>query len=88
MASWSPWANPTYCWVVICKNKKFHKSENFMFGHRIPLGETDDFEPLPVSGPFIAQCDDCHAEHIYEPEEVLRISMELPEFFQTHPRFE
>jgi hypothetical protein len=59
-----------------------------MFGHRIPLAETDEFEPLPVSGPFIVQCDACGDEHTYEPAEVLRISMELPESFKTHPRFQ
>jgi len=58
-----------------------------MFGHRIPLAETDAFESVPVSGPFYARCDECAQEHPYEPEEVLRIEMELPEVLTTHPRF-
>jgi hypothetical protein len=58
-----PWENPNYCWVVICKNKKAHFREHLMFGHRIPLAETDASGPLPVSGPFLAQCDECGQEH-------------------------
>ena len=58
-----------------------------MFGHKIPLAETDAFEPVPVSGPFYVRCDECGVEHSYEPEEVMRIEMELPESFTTHPRF-
>jgi hypothetical protein len=34
------WDNPNYCWVVICKNEKAHRGANVMFGHKIPLGET------------------------------------------------
>jgi len=59
MGTWDPWANPNYYWVVICKNTKFHQDTNLMFGHKIPLGETDAFESLPVSGPFLAKCDEC-----------------------------
>jgi hypothetical protein len=39
------WENPSYCWVVIRKNTKAHRGTNLMFGHKIPLGETDTFEP-------------------------------------------
>ena len=46
MGSADPWSNATYFWVVICKNAKAHKSENVMFGHKIPLAETDAFEAL------------------------------------------
>jgi len=41
MSALDAWDNPTYCWVVVCKNIKFHKHENMMFGHKIPLAETD-----------------------------------------------
>jgi len=41
-----PWENSSYCWVVVCKNAKAHNSENMMFGHKIPLAETDSFEFL------------------------------------------
>jgi len=54
---------------------------NVMFGHKIPMGETDSFEPVPLSGPFLVQCDECGEEHSYEPEEVLRLEFELPESF-------
>src|SRR2546428_623318 len=72
MSSLDAWANPSYCWVVICKNA-------------IPLAETDPFEPLP-SGPFLVQCDECGEEHSYDPAEVLRLEFELPNGFTTHPR--
>ena len=45
MNSWSTWDNPSYCWIVICKNQRFHRRENTMFGHRVPVGETDAFSP-------------------------------------------
>jgi hypothetical protein len=83
----SAWENPNYCWVVICKNIKAHQETNVMIGHKIPLAETDAFESVPVSGPFYVQCDECGQEHSYEPADVLRIEMELPEAFTTHPRF-
>ena len=74
MAAWNPWENPNYYWVVICKNTKFHQHTNLMFGHKIPLGETDAFESLPVSGPFLVQCDECGGEFSYEPAEVSRVN--------------
>jgi len=83
----SVWENSNYCWVVICKNTKAHRETNVMFGHRIPLAETDSFEHVPVSGPFYVQCDECNQEHSYEPEEVMRVEMEIPESLTTHPRF-
>lgn len=82
-----PWANPSYCWVVICKNVTVHHSENMMFGHKIPVAETDAYESLPVSGPFLVQCDECAEEHSYEPAEVLRLEFEIPNGFVAHPRF-
>ncbi len=58
-----------------------------MFGHKIPLGETDAFESLPVSEPFVVRCDECGDERSYEPAEVLRLELALPESFTPHPRF-
>ena len=87
MGAWNPWENRTCCWVVICKNKKAHREANIMFGHKILLGETDSFEPVPVSGPFLVQCDECGEEQSYVPDEVLRLEVELPESFTPHPRF-
>ena len=58
-----------------------------MFGHKIPPAETDPFEPLPVSEPLSVQCDDCGEEQSYDPAEVLRLEIELPNGFITHPRF-
>jgi len=58
-----------------------------MSGHKIPLAETDAVESLPVSGPFLVECDDCGEEYSYEPADVLRLEFELPDGFVTHPRF-
>lgn len=80
-------ANPSYCWVVICKNAKAHRDTDVMFGHKIPLDETDAFESVPVSVPFVVQCDECGEQRTYEPAEVLRLELELPESFTPHPRF-
>ena len=71
MGAWNPWDNPSYCWVVICKNKKVHRETNVMFGHKIPLGETDSFESVPVSDSFVVRRDECGEEHSYEPADVL-----------------
>ena len=87
MGAWNPWESPSYCWVVICKNAKAHHKTNTMYGHKIPLGETDAFAAVPVSGFFLAKCDECGEQHSYEPAEVLRLELELPESFTPHPRF-
>jgi len=87
MGQWDPYENPSYCWVVICKNAKAHRGTNLMFGHKIPLAETDAFESLPVSGPFKAKCDECGHENSYKPEDVVRLEFQLPESFTPHPRF-
>ncbi len=63
-----------------------HYNANMMFGHKIPLVETDPFESLPVTGPFLVQCDECGQEHSYDPGEVLRIEMSTSETFTTHRR--
>jgi hypothetical protein len=88
MTSWSPWDQSNYCWVVICKNVKFHRHANVNSGHKIPLGETDAFTPPPViTGIFVALCDECGKEHSYGPEEVMRLELPRPESFTPHPLF-
>jgi hypothetical protein len=88
MGAWSPWENPTYYWVVICKNKRFHRHANLLYGHKIPLGETDAVSDAPaLGGAFVATCDECGEERSYEPEEVLRVELTLPESFAPHPLF-
>jgi hypothetical protein len=88
MGAWSSWDNPSYCWVVICKNVKSHRQVNLMYGHKIPLGETDAFAPLPeVTGTFTVRCDECGKEYSYGPEDVLRFEMGLPAEFSAHPLF-
>ena len=83
-----PWSDPNYCWVVICKNAKAHHEENLMFGHKIPLAETDAFEVLSVTGPILVRCDACGHEDMYEPSDIARLEFTVPEGFQTHPRFQ
>ena len=88
MGAWSHWENDNYCWVVICKNKKFHRHTNLLYGHKIPLGETDAVSPVPtVALAFSARCDECGEEHSYKPEEVLRVELNLPDSFTPHPLF-
>ena len=77
-----------YVWVVICKNHKLHRRQNLFFGHKIPLGETDAFMPPPALDSRIhVRCDDCGEEHAYQPREVMRIELELPDSFTPHSSF-
>jgi hypothetical protein len=80
------WDTSQYCWVVICKNRRFHDQGNLGFGHRIlPLGETDAITPRPaLSGPLAVRCDECGEEYSYEPAEVLRFEEGVPESFIPH----
>jgi hypothetical protein len=89
MGTWSAWDDPGYCWIVICKNKSFHRHTNLMFGHKIPLGETDAVSPMPavIIGPFRVACDECGKEYSFGPEEVLKVEMALPESFKACPLF-
>jgi hypothetical protein len=87
VASASPWDDPSYYWVVICKNKRFHHHANQWAGHKIVLGETDAITPLPEIGRSVqVQCDECGQEYSYKPKEVLRLELQHPEFV-THPLF-
>ena len=82
------WEDGQYCWVVVCKNSRFHRDTNVLYGHRIPLGKTDAFEPLPaLNGPVTIRCDECGKEYSYQPAEVLRFEQELPQDFAPHPLF-
>ncbi len=89
MASWSSWDNSeNYCWVVICKNNKFHNHQNFFSGHKIPLGETDAFSPPPtVDFLLTVKCDECGEEYTYDPADVVRFQMQLASDFKPHPLF-
>jgi hypothetical protein len=82
------WADSHYCWIVICKNGGFHRHTNLLFGHRIPLGETDAVSPRPaLAGSFKVQCDECGKEYPYEADDVLRFEQELPKTFTPHRLF-
>lgn len=88
MGSASPWDNPSYYWVVICKNTRFHHHANQWAGHKIVLAETDAIAPLPEIGKSIlVVCDECGQEHSYKPKEVLRLELPAAESFITHPLF-
>jgi hypothetical protein len=77
-----------YVWVVICKNQRFHRRQNLFFGHKIPLGEADPFLPPPALDNRIhVRCDDCGEEHAYQPTDVMRVELELPDSFTPHPFF-
>jgi hypothetical protein len=32
-------SSPDYCWIVVCKNSRFHRRQNRFCGHKILLGE-------------------------------------------------
>jgi hypothetical protein len=82
------WVDCNYCWVVVCKNHRFHHCPNAFNVHRIPLGETDAFASRPpIEKPFSAPCDECGKEYSYKPSEVLRYEMEVAPSFLPHPLF-
>jgi hypothetical protein len=81
-------ADANYYWVVICKNHNFHNQQNRFFGHKIPLGETDSYSPMPtLDGNFTVRCDECGREYSYKPSEVLRLSLEYRDYLVPHPLF-
>ena len=51
-----------------------------------PPREIDAFAPLPLSGPFVARCDDCGEGRSYRSEELLRLELNLSDFI-PHPLF-
>jgi len=89
MSTWSPWDDAfPFVWAVICKNHRFHNRQNFSSGHKIPLGETDEFTPPPtLDFRITVKCDECDEEHEYDPKEIVRFQMELPSDFRAHPLF-
>lgn len=88
MSAWSTWGEvEPYCWVVVCKNRKFHNQQNIYSGHKIPLSETDEFASPPDVGFFTVRCDECGSEQSYRPEDLMRFKMTLPPDFKTHPLF-
>src|SRR5579864_3369170 len=57
-----------YFWVVICKNHRFHHKGNLSYEHRIALGETDAFSPLPMlTEQLKVRCDNCGEEYSSRP---------------------
>lgn len=77
-----------YFWVVICKNRRYHKRQNLFFGHSIPLAETDAFLPPPaLTQPVNVRCDDCGEEYSYAAKDILRAEIEPPHPFTPHPLF-
>lgn len=77
-----------YYWVVLCKNHLYHNRQNRFFGHKILLGETDDFASRPrIEARFKVKCDDCGNEYFYQPDEVLRYETEPRDPFDAHPLF-
>ena len=83
-----PWDDPSYCWVVLCKNRWFHMRQNMFYRYRILIGETDAVSPPPaLHAPFSVTCDNCGREYHYKPSEVLRYEAEVPKAFKPHPLF-
>ena len=79
---------PDYFWVVTCKNDRFHRKENISYHHRILLGETDSYLPLPMLPvEFKVRCDSCGEEYSYSRREVLRAEVRVRETFIPHTLF-
>ena len=76
-----------YYWVVICKNHKFHEQQNIYSGHKIALGETDEFTPPPRIESFTAQCDECGIAQSYQSADLMRFQMPAIPDFRAHPLF-
>lgn len=77
-----------YFWVVICKNHRIHHKGNTGYEHRILLGETDAYTPLPLLPEEIkVRCDNCSGEYSYKRKEVMRDQVHVPEQFSPHPLF-
>lgn len=88
MSAWSVWGEvEPYCWVVICKNRKFHNQQNIYSGHKIPLCETDEVASPPEVSVFTVRCDECGSEQSYRSEDLVRFQMPLPPDFRPHPLF-
>ena len=82
------WKDIHYYWVVLCKNYFFHMRQNLFFRHRIPLGATDPFSPVPsLDGPFQVRCDDCGKTYSYKRSDVRRYEQEITGSFTPHPLF-
>ena len=83
------WEDANYCWIVLCRNHWFHMRQSFLVRHRIPLAETDAVALLPgLPKHFRVRCDECSKTYTYEPKDVLRSELELPESFRPHPLFQ
>jgi hypothetical protein len=79
---------PDYFWVVTCKNHRFHQKENISYHHRILLGETDSYLPLPMLPvEFKVRCDSCGEAYSYSRKDVLRAELQVREPFTAHPLF-
>jgi hypothetical protein len=89
MTDWGSWGGTdSYCWAVICKNRKFHSQQNIYSGHKIPLGETDEFaSPPALDFNFRVRCDECGAEHSYAATDLVRYQTQLAADFKPHPLF-
>jgi len=72
---------------VICKNRKFHEQQNIYSGHKIALGETDEFTPPPQIESFTAQCDECGIAQSYQAADLVRFQMPAVSNFRAHPLF-
>jgi len=81
-------ADGDYCWVVICKNRRYHNRENLFVGHHILLGETDAISRQPeLHGQISVRCDSCGKEYSYTAGDILRMQLDSPIEFTPHPLF-
>lgn len=82
------WVDCSYCWVVVCKNRWFHRKRNIFNVHRIPLAQTDAVADRPaIDRRFLVRCGECGKAYMFKPSEVLRWEMDVPPSFIPHPLF-
>jgi len=78
---------PTTAGSSSAKTRKLTRARICYSVTRFHWQKTDAFESMAARGPFLAHCDECGEGHSYEPPEVLRLELKVPEGFATHPRY-
>ena len=62
--------------------------DDWITGHKIPLGETDAFAPPPeIDSRLTVRCDECGEEFAYDPADLVRLQIPFGPNFKPHPFF-
>ena len=72
----------------LVQESQISQTSKSVFRAQVRLGETDPFLPPPrLNGLINVRCDDCGQEYSYHLDDLLRVELELPDFFIPHPFF-